>query len=198
MSFKGYKRHGITKETVKHIFVDAGAVYLNFNEPDERLLGATMGGNSFSIEQEIRQLELDGARGPVMGGARVINVAASIKANLYELSAENIMAAIAGSEIDQLDDIETHSSIKRKRQIVDTDYIKNVALVGTIMNTDEPIVCIIKNALATSNFTLDTTDKEENGLEVTFTAHFDPANLDEEPWEILYPKQEQEPENPED
>ena len=44
--------HGVTTETVKRLFVDAGAVYVNYDEPDERLLGATRGGNTFTIEQE--------------------------------------------------------------------------------------------------------------------------------------------------
>ena len=33
--------HGVTTETVKRLFVDAGAVYLNYDETDERLLGAS-------------------------------------------------------------------------------------------------------------------------------------------------------------
>ena len=64
MSFKEYQRHGVTKETVKNLFVDAGAIYINFGENDERLLGATREGNNFKIEQEVREMEFDGQRVP--------------------------------------------------------------------------------------------------------------------------------------
>lgn len=194
MSFKDYKRHGITEKTVENILIDAGAVYINFNEENERILGATREGNSFTIEQELRHLELDGARGPIRGGTRIINTTVTLTANLYELTVENIQAALAGSEASPYDNGTTHTSIKRTRQILDSDYIKNVALVGTIMNTNEPVICVVKNALATSGFELTTTDKDEAGLEVVFTGHFDPADLDKEPWEIVYPNKLEETE----
>lgn len=196
MSFKHYQRHGITKETVESIFVDAGAVYLNFGEENERLLGATRDGNSFNIEQEVRHIEVDGAKGPIKGLTRIVNVTATLTANLIELTAENLQAALAGSNMETYGD--AHVSIKRNRQILESDYIKNVALVGTISGKDEPIICIIKNALATSNLALETTDKDEAGLEVVFTAHFDPANLNDEPWEIIYPKKSEEDEEQEE
>jgi len=41
---------GVTTNTVKRFFVDAGAVYLNYGvEGEEKLLGATKGGNVFTI-----------------------------------------------------------------------------------------------------------------------------------------------------
>src|SRR5690554_4213736 len=111
MSFKNYKRHGITEKTVENILIDAGAVYLNFNEEDERILGATREGNGFSIEQELRHLELDGARGPIRGGTRIINTIVTLTANLYELTVENIQAALAGSETEPYENGTTHTSI---------------------------------------------------------------------------------------
>ena len=62
-----------------------------------------------------------------------------------------------------------------------------MALVGEISGSQEPVICIIKNALVDGNFNIDTADKEEAGLEVTFTGHFDPDEMDEEPWEIRFP-----------
>lgn len=182
--------HGVTTETVKRLFVDAGAVYLNYDETDERLLGATRGGNTFTIEQDVREIELDGARGPVKGLRRIIEVRAQIVANLLELTADNLKIALAGSTMeDYPDELEkTHDKITRKHTIEDSDYLKNVALVGEISGSQEPVICIVKNALADGNFSVNTADKDEAGLEITFTGHFDPENLDEEPWEIRFPK----------
>lgn len=177
--------HGITTETVKRLFVDAGAVYLNYGEDNERLLGATRGGNTFAIEQEVREIEVDGARGPVKGLRRVTSVRAQIVANLLEMTTENLKAALAGATVEENG---THDIITRKLTIKDSDYLKNVALVGEISGSQEPVICIVKNALSDGNFSVNTADKDEAGLEVTFTGHFDPQSLDEEPWEIRFPK----------
>ena len=185
----GKKTHGITTETVKRLFLDAGAVYLNYGETEERLLGATNDGNTFTIEQDIREIEVDGARGPVKGLRRIIEVRAQVVANLLEMTADNLKTALAGSTMEDYPDGEekTHDKISRKLTIADTDYIGNVALVGEISGSQEPVICIIKNALVDGNFSIDTADKEEAGLEVTFTGHFDPADMDDEPWEIRFP-----------
>ena len=179
--------HGVTTETVKRLFVDAGAVYLNYDELDERLLGATRGGNTFTIEQDVREIEVDGARGPVKGLRRIIEVRAQIVANLLEMTTENLKAALAGATVDENTNT-THDIITRELTIKDSDYLKNVALVGEISGSQEPVICIVKNALADGNFSVNTADKDEAGIEVTFTGHFDPENLDEEPWEIRFPK----------
>src|SRR5690554_6860688 len=95
------RQHGITTETVKRLFLDAGAVYLNYGETEERLLGATNDGNTFTIEQDVREIEVDGARGPVKGLRRIVEVRAQIVANLLELTAENLKTALAGSRSEE-------------------------------------------------------------------------------------------------
>jgi len=187
------KQHGVTKETVKRFLVDAGAVFVNYGETDERKLGATRGGNSFTVEQEVREMEIDGVKGKVKGARRVISVSAAIVANLIEMTAENFKLALAGLDSTDYPDTaaKTHDSLRRNREIADSDYLKNIALVGNISGTDTPIILMIYNALADGNLELSTEDKNEAGLEVTFSAHFDPADLevgdDTEPYEIRFP-----------
>lgn len=185
-----YKRHGIRKETVDYFLVDAGAVYVNLGLEDERLLGATRGGNSFAIEQEIYEPEIDGSPGPLKGTRRIIEVRPRLTANLIEVTRENILLALAGADSTPVPDetAATHDSITRTRNIIGADYIKNIALVGTISGSDEPIIIIVKNALNTENFEMGTEDREEGVLELALTGHFDPANMTEEPWEIRFPR----------
>lgn len=181
---------GITTETVKRFIVDAGAVYFNYGIiGSERKIGATRGGNSFVIEQDIKVIEMDGAKGPVKGARRVIESRAAITANLIEMTADNFKKAIAGSDSAAFPDAaaKTHDGIRRNREILNTDYIENVALVGNISGTNTPIILIIENALADGNLELSTEDKEEAGLEIQYTGHYDPAELDNEPWEIRFP-----------
>jgi len=181
--------HGITTETVKRFLIDAGAVYLNYEEADERLLGATRGGNQFVVEQDVREIEMDGAKGPVKGARRIIEVRAKIVANLLELTAENLQKILAGSTKEDYPSGEgkTHDKITRNTDISDSDYLVNVALVGQVSGSDNNFIGIIKNALATENMELSTEAREEGVLEVTFEGHFDPADLDTEPWEIRFP-----------
>ena len=92
------KTNGLTKETVDRFVIDAGAVYLNVGEVDERLLGATRGGNEFTIDQDIKLIEIDGVKGATMGARRIVESNATLKVNLLELTSENIMLAIAGAD----------------------------------------------------------------------------------------------------
>ena len=68
------RKHGVTTNTYKKLVIDSGAVYKNYGESGEALLGATRGGNTFTIEQEIRNMEVDGAKGSVKGFRRITAV----------------------------------------------------------------------------------------------------------------------------
>lgn len=188
---KTYATHGITTETVKNFMVGAGAVYINFGLEDERLLGATSGGNSFTIEQDVREAEPDGRPGPIKGMRDIVEVRPRLSVSLMEMSAANFQMAIAGSSVAAYPDetAATHDEITRTRQLnIDTDYIQNVALVGKVKGSEQPAVFMIENGLQDENIELGTEDREEAVLEVTFTGHFDPATMEKEPWSILFPR----------
>jgi hypothetical protein len=179
------RKHGITTTTYTHMAIDSGAVYVDYGEGGEALLGATRGGNSFAIEQEIKQMEVDGARGPVKGGARIVNVVAKITANFVELDHTLLSYMLVGST---LTDNTTYQTLNRALDIEDTDYFTNVAIVGELAGNDsQAIVCYVKNPIATGNFEAGFNDKDEMVIPVEFTGSFTPADLDTEPWEIDWP-----------
>jgi len=180
------RQTGITTDTTQRFVIDAGAVYINYGEEGERLLGATRDGNTFEIEQEIREIEIDGTRGPLKNARRVISSTARITANLIEVTADNVKMAIAGSST--VIEVETDEEVvTRDAEIGNDDYITNVALVGDIMGSEQGFVGMIKNALADGNFSVNLEDENEAVIEIQFTAHYDPAQLDEEPWEVRLP-----------
>ena len=189
--------NGLTKETVDRFVIDADAVYLNVGEVDERLLGATRGGNEFTIDQDIKLIEIDGVKGATMGARRIVESNATLKVNLLELTSENIMLAIAGADATDYTDpsIEpaptgaSHDRIRRTRNISDMDFIKSISVVGKISGSAENIIVTIYNALSDDSFELAFEDREEGALEITFTAHYDPENVEEEPWSIDFPKE---------
>lgn len=90
-------KSGLNVNTPDRIFVDAGAVYINYGLSTQRLLGATRGGNEFNLNREIRDIEVDGVRGSVKGLRRRTVCRPQITCNLIELSLDNLIKAIAGA-----------------------------------------------------------------------------------------------------
>lgn len=191
-----HQTYGISDATTKNFVVDAGAVYLNFGETDERLLGATRGGSTFSIEQDIKVIEIDGARGNVKGARRVITSNAGLKVALLEMNTSNLMLAIPGtSATDYTDTTDTpvptaptHDEIRRTRNLSDLDYLTNIALVGRVAGTNDNAIFILYNAMSDQKLEMKFEDKNELVLEVTFSAHYDPTDAMTEPWAMIFPK----------
>jgi len=94
-------KSGLNVDTPDRIFVDAGAVYINYGLSTQRLLGATRGGNEFNLNREIRDIEVDGVRGSVKGLRRRTVCRPQITCNLIELSLDNLLKAIAGANQDE-------------------------------------------------------------------------------------------------
>lgn len=72
-------------------------------------------------------------------------------------------------------------------EIEDSDYIDNVAIVGNVSGKSKPVICMVKNALADAGFSLATAPRDEAVPSIVFTGHYDPDDLDTEPWEIRWP-----------
>lgn len=189
-----HQRHGITKKTAENMIVDVGAVYLNYGvQGKERLWGATSGGASFEVEQEIKEIEADGLRGKGMGFRRKITENATLTINALEHSPENFHTALPGSVLEDLMDDSGIEVIGKKIRsgvhVTLDDYVDNIALVGNLSSGQE-IVIILHNALADDNLTLETEDKEEAVPEIKFSAHYDPDDLEAPIYEIRYPNVE--------
>ena len=176
---------GITANTTKRYIVDEGAVYIDYGEVGEALLGATRGGNRFELEQEIREMPVAGAKGPVKGGMRVIRSAPKIVANMLEISSEVLKRAAPGADVSAL---ANHDSLVRDREIALGDYLTNVALVGRVSGSTYPVIFIISNPLGGSGgLTLNLVTDDEAVAELTFMGSYDSTDLDTEPWEMRWP-----------
>jgi len=186
------RKTGATTMTAKRVVVDAGALYVDYGTENERVLGATAGGATFTLEQEVREMEVDGFRGPIKGGRRVIEEHARISASLLELTSENLKLAIFGATatdyIPEGGGDATHVQVQRMTDVAEDSEYKNVALVGRVQGSNEPIVIGLENALSDGELELETEDEEEGSVEVRFTAHFDPCDPDVSPWWVRYPK----------
>ena len=175
---------GITAETYQRLLTDSGLVYVNFGEVDERIIGATRGGNQFVIEDENREMIADGSPGPVVGSQRRTKSTAKLTINFLEMTSENIKLFLPGSTFTS--DV-SGDTITRDCQISAGDYVKNLTLCIAKNATEEPLAIKLTNALCLSGLDLSAAEDDETVITAEFTAHYDPANLALEPWEIFNP-----------
>lgn len=187
------RRHGIQSDTFQKLILDSGAVYTGFTGFASlgTLLGATRGGSSFTVEQEIKEIEVDGARGPVKGGRRITMIKASLTCNFLDHSLDSLIRALTGSSSANFES--NWDAVTRSLVIADAAYLDDVTLVGEVSGeASDPMAIKLSNVLADGNFELTFEDKNEGVIPVTFTAHFDPSDLesgtDTEPWTLYWPR----------
>ena len=180
------KRTGITEETAKHFIINAGAVYSNltYSTPggwEGELLGATSGGNEVAITMEFREIEIDGAFSKYVGQKVLLASDATLTANVKEITSNVIKMSILG--VSEPGDGTTvpaeYMVISGKGKVEPTDYLTNIALVGEISGTNEPIIVILDNALCTSGLNFSTADDDEAVVSMVFEAHADADQIDD-------------------
>ena len=192
------QKTGYSDKTSKSYLINAGTIFTNvkYTELDGFtgvLHGATSGGVSLTIEQEYRDIEVDGTGyTKVKGNKLLVSASAKAKANMKEITAETIRRSLNGSLREATaDEAPTgYKIIESKRHLEDSDYLTNIAIVGTLSGTKEPIIAILDNALCISGLETSMEDDEEAIIEQEYEAHADHEQLVAEklPWKILYPK----------
>lgn len=188
---------GFTDKTAKKLLLDAGAFVKDF-EPetdtwetikDTKVIGATQGGGSFSAVPTMRRIEIDGVKGAAKGLEALDEWVVTLTANVKEVSAEALALALASSTSAPTESApEGYTKITANNEIKLTDYQKNITWIGKLSGSDKPVIILVKNALCTNGLSLTMADKAEGVVALTFTGHYDPAELDSPPFEIYYPE----------
>lgn len=179
------RQHGITANTANRLVLDSGALYVNYDEGGQALIGATRGGAVFTIEQEVREIPLDGALGPVKNLRRITRSMPRLTFTLMEFTLTDLKRFLPSSASvtnGNWDDITRNTSA-----IASGQYLTNVALVAEVSGTSNPVICKVKNALFTAAFALTTVDKDEGNLPLEAVGHYLDTDLDTEPWEVRWP-----------
>ena len=195
------KTNAYTSKTPDRYLLDAGAIYFNLTfdkatgEASGDLMGATNGGNEFTIEQEMRDIEIDGVRGRSKGGSVIQSENADLTVNLKELTANNIEKAIAGATRDS-DSMVGYDIISSKGRIEMDDYTDNVAFVGRISGNKKPVIFVLDNVISLEGLGITTSDDDEATVPIKFGAHYDAdtTELEAAPYRIYWPKEETEEE----
>lgn len=166
---------GFTANTPSNLLLGPGAVYVDYGEVTERLLGATDGGNSFNLGVTYRDIEVDKPFGIVKGLRLTDDIQPTITTNLKEVSLENLQAIFPGMKAGTPDTTHTPLTLG---MMDDTHYLTNVALVGTIAGKDDPVVIVLKNAIANVDGEISLNQDDEATMTVTFTGTFAAADVE--------------------
>ena len=184
---------GLKSTSKKNFQLDAGALYKNWSigtdtpaNASSKLIGATQGGATIAITPEIRQMEVDGAKGAVKGLEVIESWAATLTATVKEITPASIQLALADSAVSTTA-VTGYTKIVPGEDLTDEDYLTNVAWVGKLLGASDPIVIILKNAVSLNGWNLQVQDKNEGGVPLVLTAHYDVADLDDVPIEIYMP-----------
>lgn len=187
---------GITSVTKENIVLDSGAFFKNFIQGTDtfdsavaanKLIGATRGGGQFIAKAEVRNIDVDGAKGNLKGMNVIDAWEISIQANVLEVTPDTLKLALGIADIDTATDV-TYDIITGRNEILDTDYLDNVTWIGTISGSSEPVIIQVFNGLNTDGLTLATAPKNESVITMTFQGHFTETDLDTPPYKIYYPK----------
>ena len=191
-------KFGATSSTPDKLLLDAGVIYKDYDieemanngGTDAEKLGATRGGVTWSLGREFRDMEFDGMLGPTKDMVRRENIEPTIAADLLEFTKDRLKEIIAGSTTEEVGT--NGDNVIIGGEISSGAYIDNITYLGTISGQDDPIIVQIENVLVEPDWDVDTDHEDEAVLPVTFRAHFDLDEEDEnghlkEPWKIYMP-----------
>ena len=186
---------GFTANTPKHLQMDAGAFLKNYDISKDtweaakgtKLIGATAGGGSFSAVPTLRKVEIDGIKGAAKGMQNIDEWVVTMTANVKEITADSLKLALAAADTKAPQSPANYTHITARNLLKDEDYLQNLTWVGRLSGTNDPVIIVVKNALATNGLTISFADKAEGVIPVTITGHYDPANMEEVPFDIYYP-----------
>lgn len=157
-----------------------------WTDGEENVLGATNGGNKLAIVPELTPIEVDGAVVEIKGLTQKTGETGTLEVNLAQHTKESLKRAIVGKEVDSL--IKGYTQIQTKSLIELSDYLDNIAYVGTMTDGTE-IIAIMENVICSSGLEVEGKNKETAVVATTFkaTADFASGVYDTLPIYIFYP-----------
>lgn len=184
---------GFTSDTPKKLLLDAGAFLKNYVPGTDtydsaktagKIIGATGGGGVFAAIPTFRPIQLDGVKEDTKGLVVIDQWKITLTANLKEISVDALKMALGTGVV--VDGPIGYKKITASSEIVDADYIDNIAWVGRLSGSEVPVIILVKNALNTNGLTITVADKGESVISLTFTGNYE-ADEEDPPFEIYYP-----------
>jgi hypothetical protein len=117
---------------------------------------------------------------------RIVSTDVTLKVNMLELTTDILKMALMGVVDTSIN--AGYDTITGKTEIALTDYIDNIAIVGRLSGSLQPVIIILKNVLSSDGIKFSNKDAVDNILPITFTASIDPNTPTISPYEIRYPQ----------
>lgn len=188
-------KSGISKTTPSQIQFGAGVYFsgVTYSEtvaPTESeildaIIGATQDGGKLTITPEFFAPELDGALVAVKELQCKVGETATMETTMVEVSAERISKAVIGKVTASTDtkyDVITSTSLQSGH------FYSGFGYYGELMD-GRPFICVFKNALCTSGFSLESKNKENGKFAGTFACQSDlDYGVDKLPYAIFIHK----------
>lgn len=128
-------------------------------------LGATTGGGTFNAVPEVRQIDADGMRSPIIGSTVFDSWEITLTTTIKEVTKENMKRVIATMREDA-----TTGAIKIGNTLLPEDYIPYIGWAGDIL--DGRLMYVeLENVLNLDGAALTFTDKGEGTIAVTYRGH---------------------------
>lgn len=187
---------GQTSETKERLLLGAGVFAkgyvpgtdtLESLKTNDKLLGATTGGGTFTATKNGHYLQIDGMPENTKGNYILDSWGTTLEMTLQETTVETLKFALTAAATDDTT-TKGYTTIIPKNGMEDEDYEDSVSFVGRLSGSNDPVVITIFNAIATSDLKINPQDGKESSIQVTLTGHYDPDDPETPPFKIYYPK----------
>lgn len=169
-------------EKANDIMLGEGAVYVDYGEAGEDIIGATQGGSKVDIGIDIKEIPYDGSYGPTKGLRRYIRFVPKLVVNFLKLTYATFNCGLPTTTTDGTDADGTYKKTVFRLNYESTDVKTNISFKGY---KQDGKVCLIKllNALNIDKVSLEFKG-EEVVAQMTYTGFYTYAAPTTPPIEI--------------
>lgn len=159
----------LTQQQLESIQIDYGIVFVNYGEVDQKQLGPTRGGGTFSATKNIREIEFDGRKGKTKGAQVVDEINAMLSVTHLDTTMATLALAMPYATL-------AGDSITCKSSDVGVlgseSYLKNVTMFAKTVKGEYKKITLY-NAMSENDFSLSAAPKAEGTIALEIYAHWD-------------------------
>lgn len=131
------------------------------------VMGATRGGSKVEIDRNVREMPYDGAYGKYFDLRRFTTYEPKFMINFLKLNYTLLSYGTSAT----VTDMTTYKKINFRLNIEDSDYLSNIAFVGTLHSGKQGII-ILENCLNDGNISWEHKENDEVVAEMQYTSHY--------------------------
>lgn len=168
----------LTTQQIENIQIDYGMVYINYGEVDQRRLGPTRGGGTFTVTKTLRDIEFDGSKGKTKGLQVIDDINAMISLENLDISMTNLALNLPYATLTGDGSVTPYKLTVDSAGIgvlPDSAYLTNVTMFCKLVSGEYKKITLF-NAMSENDFTLSATPKAEGTVTMEIMAHWNPTD----------------------